>query len=73
MFELKAMKKKHEDFESDLDSHHDRIEQIAAIAKELNALDYWDSVTVSAHYQKICDQWDRLRTLSQQRRYVEVE
>ena len=43
IFELKAMKKKHEAFESDLAAHQDRVEQIAAIAQELNALDYWDS------------------------------
>merc|ERR1712168_1178863 len=32
IFELKAMKKKHEAFESDLAAHQDRVEQIAAIA-----------------------------------------
>ena len=42
IFELKAMKKKHEAFESDLAAHQDRVELIAAIAQELNALDYWD-------------------------------
>ena len=48
IFELKAMKKKHEAFESDLAAHQDRVEQIAAIAQELNALDYWDSAAVNA-------------------------
>lgn len=33
--ELKALKKKHEAFESDLAAHQDRVEQIAAIAGEL--------------------------------------
>lgn len=33
IFELKAMKKKHEAFESDLAAHQDRVEQIAAIAQ----------------------------------------
>ena len=47
IFELKAMKKKHEAFESDLAAHQDRVEQIAAIAQELNALDYWDSAAVN--------------------------
>ena len=47
IFELKAMKKKHEAFESDLAAHQDRVEQIAAIAQELNALDYWDSTAVN--------------------------
>merc|ERR1712227_895095 len=68
IFELKAMKKKHEAFESDLAAHQDRVEQIAAIAQELNALDYWDCAAVNTRCQKICDQWDRLGTLTQQRR-----
>merc|ERR1712131_561580 len=68
IFELKAMKKKHEAFESDLAAHQDRVEQIAAIAQELNALDYWDSAAVNTRCQTICDQWDRLGTLTQQRR-----
>ncbi|CAG7835763.1 unnamed protein product [Allacma fusca] len=66
--ELKALKKKHEAFESDLAAHQDRVEQIAAIAHELNALDYHDSVSVNARCQRICDQWDRLGTLTQKRR-----
>lgn len=33
--EVKALKKKHEAFESDLAAHQDRVEQIAAIAREL--------------------------------------
>jgi len=66
--ELKALKKKHEAFESDLAAHQDRVEQIAAIAQELNALDYHDSPSVNARCQRICDQWDLLGTLTQQRR-----
>jgi len=66
--ELKALKKKHEAFESDLAAHQDRVEQIAAIAQELNALDYHDSPAVNARCQRICDQWDLLGTLTQQRR-----
>lgn len=46
----------------------DRVEQIAAIAQELNALDYYDSATINTRCQKICDQWDRLGTLTTQRR-----
>ncbi|XP_050407376.1 alpha-actinin, sarcomeric isoform X1 [Patella vulgata] len=66
--ELKAMKKKHEAFESDLAAHQDRVEQIAAIAQELNALDYHDVATVNTRCQKICDQWDRLGQSTQKRR-----
>ena len=68
IFELKAMKKKHEAFESDLAAHQDRVEQIAAIAQELNALDYWDSAIINTRCQHICDQWDRLGNLTQSRR-----
>ncbi|XP_068203495.1 alpha-actinin, sarcomeric isoform X1 [Palaemon carinicauda] len=66
--ELKALKKKHEAFESDLAAHQDRVEQIAAIAQELNALDYYDSATINSRCQAICDQWDRLGTLTTTRR-----
>ncbi|XP_076442303.1 alpha-actinin, sarcomeric-like isoform X2 [Babylonia areolata] len=66
--ELKAMKKKHEAFESDLAAHQDRVEQIAAIAQELNALDYHDVATVNTRCQCICDQWDLLGQLTVKRR-----
>lgn len=66
--EIKALKKKHEAFESDLAAHQDRVEQIAAIAQELNSLDYHDSISVNARCQRICDQWDRLGALTQRRR-----
>ncbi|XP_051962768.1 alpha-actinin-4 isoform X2 [Xyrauchen texanus] len=66
--EIKALLKKHEAFESDLAAHQDRVEQIAAIAQELNELDYYDSQSVNARCQKICEQWDALGTLTQNRR-----
>lgn len=31
-------------------------------------MDYHDSASVNARCQRICDQWDRLGTLTQQRR-----
>ncbi|XP_058449806.1 alpha-actinin, sarcomeric isoform X2 [Malaya genurostris] len=68
LYELKALKKKHEAFESDLAAHQDRVEQIAAIAQELNLLEYHDCVSVNARCQRICDQWDRLGALTQHRR-----
>merc|ERR1712212_92731 len=46
--ELKALIKKHEAFESDLAAHQDRVEQIAAIAQELNDLDYFDAMVINA-------------------------
>uniref|UniRef100_A0A8C1D694 Actinin, alpha 4 n=1 Tax=Cyprinus carpio carpio TaxID=630221 RepID=A0A8C1D694_CYPCA len=66
--EIKALLKKHEAFESDLAAHQDRVEQIAAIAQELNELDYYDSPSVNARCQKICEQWDALGSLTQSRR-----
>ncbi|XP_065756305.1 alpha-actinin-1 isoform X2 [Phocoena phocoena] len=66
--EIKALLKKHEAFESDLAAHQDRVEQIAAIAQELNELDYYDSPSVNARCQRICDQWDNLGALTQKRR-----
>uniref|UniRef100_UPI003AAF1617 alpha-actinin-4 isoform X7 n=1 Tax=Centroberyx gerrardi TaxID=166262 RepID=UPI003AAF1617 len=66
--EVKALLRKHEAFESDLAAHQDRVEQIAAIAQELNELDYYDSPSVNARCQKICDQWDALGSLTQSRR-----
>ncbi|KAF3847163.1 hypothetical protein F7725_020191 [Dissostichus mawsoni] len=66
--EVKALLRKHEAFESDLAAHQDRVEQIAAIAQELNELDYYDSASVNARCQKICDQWDSLGALTQNRK-----
>ncbi|XP_041071752.1 alpha-actinin-2 isoform X2 [Carcharodon carcharias] len=66
--EVRALLRKHEAFESDLAAHQDRVEQIAAIAQELNELDYHNAVEVNARCQKICDQWDNFGTLTQKRR-----
>ncbi|XP_044161277.1 alpha-actinin-4 [Bufo gargarizans] len=66
--DIKALIRKHEAFESDLAAHQDRVEQIAAIAQELNELDYYDSPSVNARCQKICDQWDLLGSLTHGRR-----
>ncbi|NXI36317.1 ACTN4 protein, partial [Galbula dea] len=66
--EVKALLRKHEAFESDLAAHQDRVEQIAAIAQELNELDYYDSPSVNARCQSICSHWDTLGSLTQHRR-----
>ncbi|XP_026752741.2 alpha-actinin, sarcomeric [Galleria mellonella] len=66
--DIKALKKKHEAFESDLAAHQDRVEQIAAIAQELNTLEYHEVGAVNARCQRICAQWDRLGALTQRRR-----
>lgn len=66
--ELKALIKKHEAYESDLTAHHDRVEQIAAIAQELNELEYHDVLSVNARCQDICEEWDNLGFLTQTRK-----
>ncbi|XP_072345760.1 LOW QUALITY PROTEIN: alpha-actinin-2-like [Scyliorhinus torazame] len=68
LMEIRALMRKHEAFESDLAAHQDRVEQIAAIAQELNELDYHDAASVNSRCQAICDQWDCLGTLTQKRR-----
>uniref|UniRef100_A0A7N6FFQ0 Actinin, alpha 2b n=1 Tax=Anabas testudineus TaxID=64144 RepID=A0A7N6FFQ0_ANATE len=68
LIEIRALLRKHEAFESDLAAHQDRVEQIAAIAQELNELDYHDVAAVNLRCQSICDLWDKLGTLTQKRR-----
>ncbi|KAL9953111.1 hypothetical protein ACROYT_G040471 [Oculina patagonica] len=64
-----ALKKKHEAFESDLAAHQDRVEQIVAIAHELNELGYRDVDSVNKRCQQICDEWKDLGQLTEDRRY----
>ncbi|KAJ7307439.1 hypothetical protein JRQ81_009458 [Phrynocephalus forsythii] len=66
--EIRALMRKHEAFESDLAAHQERVGQIAAIAQELNELDYHDAASVNSRCQAICDHWDTLGTLTQKRR-----
>ncbi|XP_075404110.1 alpha-actinin-3 isoform X3 [Tenrec ecaudatus] len=66
--EVRALLRRHEAFESDLAAHQDRVEHIAALAQELNELDYHEAASVNSRCQAICDQWDSLGTLTQKRR-----
>ncbi|KAF8382532.1 atn-1 [Pristionchus pacificus] len=68
LYKIKALRKRHEAFESDLGAHQDRVEQIAAIAQELNHLRYPDIATINSRCQSICTQWERLGQLTSQRR-----
>ncbi|GMT10757.1 hypothetical protein PFISCL1PPCAC_2054 [Pristionchus fissidentatus] len=68
LYKIKALRKRHEAFESDLGAHQDRVEQIAAIAQELNHLRYPDIATINSRCQSICTQWERLGQLAGQRR-----
>lgn len=65
---IKAMRNRHEAFESDLDSHQERVEEIAGIAEELNKLGYVHSSSVNVRCQSICDEWDKLGELTSRRR-----
>jgi len=65
--EIKALLKRHEAFGSDLAAHQDRVEQIAAIAQELNDLEYFDAATINEKCQAICEEWDRLGDLTNRR------
>lgn len=62
--QLLAKKKKHEAFESDLAAQQDRVEQIVAIAQELNTLEYSKIDEVNGRCKQICDGWDRLGDLT---------
>ena len=66
--DLRALSRKHLAFESDLSAHQDRVEQIAAIAQELNVLGYDLIVSVNQRCQKICNEWDQLGDLTHKRR-----
>ncbi|XP_055987900.1 alpha-actinin-3 isoform X1 [Sorex fumeus] len=66
--EVGEMLRRHDAFESDLAAHQDRVEHVAALAQELNELDYHEAVSVNSRCQAICDQWDSLGTLTQKRR-----
>lgn len=61
---LLAARKRHEAFESDLAAQQDRVEQIVAIAQELNTLGYSKVDEVNTRCKKICDGWDTLGDLT---------
>ncbi|XP_033124822.1 alpha-actinin-like isoform X3 [Anneissia japonica] len=67
LHEIKALRRKHEAFQSDLAAHQDRVEQIAAIAQELNDLEYPQIAQVNSRCQAICDQWDTLGAMTLKR------
>jgi len=68
--DLRAFSRKHMAFESDLSAHQDRVEQIAAIAHELNSLHYDQIQSINERCQKICNEWDELGDLTQKRRQL---
>ena len=66
--DLRALSRKHLAFESDLAAHQDRVEQIAAIAQELNVLGYDQIAAVNQRCQNICNEWDQLGDATHKRR-----
>ncbi|CAF4576954.1 unnamed protein product, partial [Rotaria sp. Silwood1] len=71
--DLRALSRKHLAFESDLAAHQDRVEQIAAIAQELNVLGYEQITGINERCQKLCNEWDELGDLTQKRRLALTE
>ncbi|CAF1477539.1 unnamed protein product [Rotaria sordida] len=71
--DLRALSRRHLAFESDLAAHQDRVEQIAAIAQELNVLGYEQITNVNQRCQKLCNEWDELGDLTQKRRLALTE
>lgn len=66
--DIKAIKKKHEAFESNLAAHQDRVDQIVSIAKELNDLGYYDAATTNSRCQIISSHWGLLKSLTVKRK-----
>jgi len=64
---LLAMQKRHEAFESDLAAQQDRVEQIVAIAQELNTLGYSKVEEVNTRCQQITDKWNEFGELTGKR------
>ena len=67
LFFLKAARKRHEAFESDLAAQQDRVEQIVAIAQELNTLGYSKVDEINERCKNVCDGWDSLGDLTTSR------
>lgn len=66
--ELKALKKKHEAFDSDLAARDDRVTQIIEIGQELNSLHYYDVQSVNDRSEAITSHWNVLKQLTEKRK-----
>ncbi|KAI6237391.1 Calponin actin-binding and Spectrin repeat and EF-hand domain containing protein [Aphelenchoides besseyi] len=67
VYKIKALRKRHEAFESELSCHQERVEQIVEIAKELNNLRYLHVSEINIKSAEICSQWEKLINLSTKR------
>jgi actinin alpha len=68
VYQIKALRKRHEAFESDLQAHEERVQQISSICRQLNEMRYPKIGAVNDKCQNVVDQWNRLNTLSNERR-----
>uniref|UniRef100_A0A7E4VFC1 Alpha-actinin, sarcomeric n=1 Tax=Panagrellus redivivus TaxID=6233 RepID=A0A7E4VFC1_PANRE len=68
VYAIKALRKRHEAFESDLSAHEERVQQISSICKQLNEMHYSKIGPINDKCQSIVDQWNRLNSLSVERR-----
>uniref|UniRef100_A0A8C4QDW5 Uncharacterized protein n=1 Tax=Eptatretus burgeri TaxID=7764 RepID=A0A8C4QDW5_EPTBU len=67
---VQVLIRRQEALESDLAAHQEGVEQIAAIAQELNELEYEDVVSVNTRCEAICNHWDDLGKKTQARHNV---
>ncbi|CAD5232643.1 unnamed protein product [Bursaphelenchus xylophilus] len=72
---IKAIRKRHEAFESDMDAHQERIEQIVEIGKELTRLRYAKAKEIAEKCGEVVGNWDKLEVLAKERseRLIEAE
>uniref|UniRef100_A0AC34F3A9 Uncharacterized protein n=1 Tax=Panagrolaimus sp. ES5 TaxID=591445 RepID=A0AC34F3A9_9BILA len=68
VYQIKALRKRHEAFESDLQAHEERVQQISSICRQLNEMRYPKIGPINDKCQQIVDQWNRLNSLSVERR-----
>ncbi|KAF7259683.1 hypothetical protein EG68_02881 [Paragonimus skrjabini miyazakii] len=65
--ELRALKKRHEAFQSELAANDDRVERIRALADELGKLQYHDMNAVNKRYSSIVSTTEEMKRLSDSR------
>ncbi|KAE9549713.1 hypothetical protein FO519_007077 [Halicephalobus sp. NKZ332] len=68
VYAIKALRKRHEAFESDLLAHEERVDQINSICRQLNELGYPRIGPINEKCKSIDEQWLRLKNLSSERR-----
>ncbi|CAD5224045.1 unnamed protein product [Bursaphelenchus okinawaensis] len=67
-YNIKAIRKRHEAIESDMEGHQERIGQIVQIAKELTRLQYAKALEVAEKCEDVVVEWETLGQLAKSRR-----